>query len=58
MASNYETTEQCPALAIEGHSCKFDKLITKDTKSDGVVIRETATEVYILIMTKKILILT
>ena len=32
MASSYETTKNCPALAIEGHSYRFDKLITKDTK--------------------------
>ena len=32
MASIYETTKNCPALAIEGHSYIFDKLITKDTK--------------------------
>ena len=32
MASSYETTKNCPALAIEGNSYRFDKLITKDTK--------------------------
>ena len=32
MASNYETTKKCPAIAFEGYSYRFDKFVSGHTK--------------------------
>ena len=32
MASRYQTTKKCPALSFQGHSFRFDKFVSANTK--------------------------
>ena len=36
MASKYEKTKKCPALCFEGYTYRFDKLVSANSKNDGV----------------------